>query len=85
MNNLFKTLFFSLIIAIGNGCTVPVKSLSDCELTVSRSSTTAVMTCKEHEPISLPNFDPAFLKCARETPAPTTPSPDSPDAGSVEN
>lgn len=78
-----KTFLTALIICIASACTVPVKSLSDCELAVSRSSTTAVMTCKDHEPIQLPNFDPGFVRCVKssETPAPV----ETPDAGSTEN
>jgi hypothetical protein len=76
-----KTFLTALIICIASACTVPVKSLSDCQLDVSRSSTTAVMTCKDHEPIQLPNFDPAFVKCVRGSET-TVPVPvETPDAG----
>lgn len=78
-----KKFLTALIICIASACTVPVKSLSDCELTVSRSSTTAVMTCKDHEPIQLPNFDPDFVRCVKssEVPAPVV---ETPDAGSTD-
>lgn len=80
-----KTLLTALIICIASACTVPVKSLSDCNLTISRSNTTAVMTCKDHDPIELPNFDPAFVKCVKSSETPAPAPVETPDAGTTEN
>lgn len=83
-----KKLLISLIICIASACTVPVKSLSDCNLEISRSGKTPVMTCKDHEPIELPGFDPAFVKCVKSSETPTTvetPVPtETPDAGTTD-
>ena len=85
-----KTFLTALIICIASACTVPVKSLSDCNLDVSRSGKTTVMTCKDHEPIELPNFDPAFVKCVKSSEAPVpapveTPVPtETPDTGATD-